>query len=230
MKEAKSHRPARHGMKTGACAFVLLMGMSGAATAQDIAEALAEAAGVPQMDAFLPDKYSVSETQALPIDGVWTISSIRKKIRIERGRAYAVDPWLHMFTLKVRPDMVVLQNFERTSAGVYTADDLPLLGPATMQLKPDGNLSVRVKGALGPVAYTLIKREADDKRALDAEIYAMVHGGALPADAPRSDDGALPPYEPPTGQDEQPGGDAASIAECETLGVDPVTDVVICLD
>lgn len=218
-------------MKPGVCALAFLIGASGAATAQDITEAIAEAAGVPQMDAFLPDKYSVAETQALPIDGVWTVSSIRKKIRIERGRAYAVDPWLHMFTLKVRPDMVVLQNFERTSAGQYTADDLPLLGPATMQLKPDGNLSVHVKGALGPAAYTLIKREADDEAALDAEIYAMAHGGDLPADAPGDDDNDYDPYEPAPNEDEQPNDDdASSLAECETLGVDPATDAVVCMD
>jgi hypothetical protein len=185
------------------------------ASAQDLVESLTEAAGVPQIPAFLPDKYSVEETAALPIDGVWMISSIRKKIRIERGRAYAVDSWLHMFVLKVQPDMVVLQNFQRDKAGVFTADDLPLLGQATFRLRPDGNMDVAVNGAFGPVSYKLIKRETDDNYAFDSELAAM--------------NGEPEPINPePQMHDED--NDSDPLAECENLGVDPITDDVVCVD
>ena len=188
--------------------------------AQDLVESLTEAAGVPQIPAFLPDKYSVEENAALPIDGVWSISTIRKKIRIEKGRAYALDPWLHMFVLKVQPDMVVLQNFQRTSAGVFTADDLPLVGPATFRLRPDGNMDVTVQGVLGPVSYKLIKRETDDSYAFDSELAAMSGRG----DADDAYPVAPHPPAPDIGADNDP------LADCENLGVDPITDDVVCLD
>lgn len=189
------------------------------AAAQDLTETLAQAAGVPQVDAFLPDKYDVDETEALPIDGVWRISTINKKIRIEKGRAYAIDSWLHLFTLKVQRDMVVLQNFERTAPGQYAADDLPLMGPAEMQLRPDGNLTVTVKGMLGPASYKLIKRDIDDENALESELYAMANPGAALKPTPPSDD-----YET------LPSDDADSLADCETLDVDPATGDVVCMD
>ena len=124
-------------MASGATAVLVLMTFAGAApaAAQDLSETIAEAVGVPQMDAFLPDKYSVAETQALPIDGVWMISSIRKNIRIEKGRAYAVDSWLHLFTLKVQPDMVVLQNFQRTGSGKIYSRRFTLAWPRDISIK-----------------------------------------------------------------------------------------------
>ena len=140
------------------------------ASAQDMGQAVAYVAGIPQIDARLPDKYSVATSQALPIDGVWMVTTIRKKIRIEQGRAYATDPWLHMFTLKGQPDRVVLRNFQRTGPGKYTADDLPLMGPATITLKADGNLDVVVKGALWPTRYRLRRLEFQYPEAFSAEL------------------------------------------------------------
>ncbi|MDA0663683.1 MAG: hypothetical protein O3B08_12745 [Proteobacteria bacterium] len=166
--------------RTGAgalLALTILAGPSVPAPAQNLVDIIggaAGSAGVPQIPAFLPDKYSVPETEPLPIDGVWMISTIGKRIRIENGRAYAVDPWLHLFILQVKPDMVVLQNFRRSgSAGQFMADDLPLQGPASFQLKPDGNIKVTVQGAFGPVGYDLIRREPAFPDALGTEIAAM---------------------------------------------------------
>ncbi len=186
------------------------------AAAQDVGEAIAQVAGIPQVNAFLPNKSAVAQSEALPIDGVWTISTIGKRIRIERGRAYAIDSWLHLFTLRVQPDMVVLQNFRRTAAGRYTADDLPLLGPATFQLTPDGNLNASVQGALGPASYVLIKREIDDEDALQNELS----GGEQDAE-----DEPSPPAAPAPAP-----GEADPLADCENLDVDPETDAVVCKD
>ena len=36
------------------------------------------------------------------------ISANRKRVRIQAGRAFAVDPWLHLFVLKIEPMMVVI--------------------------------------------------------------------------------------------------------------------------
>jgi len=139
-----------------------------------------------QINAFLPDKSEVPLTGPLPIDGVWTVSTIGKRIRIDGGRAYAVDPWIHLFVLKVQPDMVVLRNFRRIGPGKYTAEDLPLQGPATMQLQPDGTVSVTVQGAFGLAYYSLIQTVADDPVALDAELATLGSGRAVPP--PSTDD------------------------------------------
>lgn len=213
--------PSRSSAIAGAAALVVTALLTSPASAQDVTQAIADAAGIPQIDAFLPDKYSVEESDALPIDGVWMISSIKKKIRIERGRAYAVDSWLHLFTLKVQPDMVVLQNFERTAPGEYSADDLPLLGPAAMKLLPDGNISVKVKGALGPASYRLIKRDLADSAALQSELYAMANG-----DAERA-----PDYldDPVRGQEPEE-FDGDTLANCQNIDVDPASGDVVCMD
>ncbi len=129
------------------------------AAAQDLSETIAEAAGIPNIPAFLPDRYTVPKTRAMPIDGVYMISTIRKKVRIESGRVFAMDGWLHMFVLKVQPDMVVMQNFRRVKPGQYKADDLPLLGTADLNLTRNGDLSVNVQSKFGPVRYNLIKLE-----------------------------------------------------------------------
>ena len=116
-----------------------------------------------QSPAALPMKSSVPAAQASAIDGVWTISTLGKRIRIEGGRAYAMDPWTHALFWQIQPDMVVLTNFRRLEPGAWLADDLPLTGPARMKLASDGNIDVSVKGALVKVKYRLIKQTVDDQ-------------------------------------------------------------------
>lgn len=187
-----------------------------AANAQDLSEAISEAAGIPQMDAFLPDKYSVEETDALPIDGVWMISTNRKKIRIEGGRAYAVDSWLHLFTLKVQPDMVVVKDMQRTGPGTYTGYDLPLMGESTLTLNDDGNLTVSVAGMLGPAKFALIRREVADEATFQTERDVMA--GRITHPAP-----------PPPAADNPP-ADGDPLADCANLDIDAASGEVICAD
>jgi len=178
---------------------------------------------VAQMPALLPRRFDVPESEPLPIDGVWMISTIGKRIHIERGRAYVVDPWLHMFVLQVQPDMVVMRNVRQTGAGQYTADDLPLAGPAAFTLRPDGNISVQVQSVLGPLSYDLIRQTADDPAALDAEIAALGGGAAPPVEAPPSD-------APPAAAPEPAPGGGGSLADCKKLGIDPATGDIVCND
>lgn len=188
-----------------------------------------------QMPALLPSRYDVPETEPLPIDGVWKISLIGKRIHIERGRAFAVDQWLHLFVLQVQPGMVVLRNFQRTGAGHYTADDLPLLGPATFELQPDGSMRVLVNGALGPVNYVLTRQSADDPASFEAEIAALEGGVAQPPLLGPSppDTAPSPPDTAPSPPDTTPAPPSAGgnpLAECQKLGVDPKTADIVCLD
>ena len=71
-----------------------------------------------QVDAVLPYRDAVPESDARPIDGVWTVSTLGKRIRISKGRAWAVDSWLHLFVLHVKPDMVVMRDVQRLGVGV----------------------------------------------------------------------------------------------------------------
>lgn len=119
---------------------------------------------IPQIPAFLPLSVDVPMTKKLAIDGEWMISTIKKRIRIEGGRAYAIDSWLHLFVLKIQPLMVVSKDWRRTGPGEYTGQDLPLMGAFTAKLGRDGNLSVSVAGALGPVTFSLIPIRMDNQR------------------------------------------------------------------
>ncbi len=121
------------------------------------------------INAFLPDRFSVTETDALPIDGMWTITSINKRIRIEKGRAYAVDGWTHGLVLKILPDMVVFTDIRRDDAGQYGANDLPLAAKLEMMLRPDGNIRAKVKTFPFPIEYTLIRETLDSPEAMEAE-------------------------------------------------------------
>ncbi len=120
--------------------------------------------GIPQIPAFLPLSHTVPPTsEAMPLDGVWNITSINKRIRIERGRAYAVDSWLHLFVLQVQPNMVVIKDIVKTGAGEYSGNDLPLLGTATFKANASGNLDVTVMAPLGPIRYVLAAVDLEDR-------------------------------------------------------------------
>jgi len=124
---------------------------------------------IPQIPAFLPWSSDVPVTEKLPIDGEWMISSNRKRIRIEGGRAYAVDPWVHLFVLKIEPLMVVSKEWRRTDTGRYAGQDLPLMGQFTAMLATNGNLNVKVAGMFGPVSFSLIPTRIDDQAQFDRE-------------------------------------------------------------
>jgi hypothetical protein len=192
---------------SGALAGLGLVLVSACAGTEAIAagtmgDAFAAAAGIPQMDAFLPYAEDVPETEALSIDGDWKISTLGKTIRIDSGRAYALDPWTHAMTLKVRRNMVVMRNIRKIDAETFSGDDLPLMGPATMTQLDDGRLSVTVQ-SFPPYKYFLIpvsSRAAPDP---DADL-----GGD---------------------EDDEPIGDD-DLGACELVELDPATDELYCAD
>lgn len=119
---------------------------------------------IPEIPAFLPLSHTVAASnEAMPLDGVWNITNINKRIRIERGRAYAVDSWLHLFVLRIQPNMVVTKDIARTGPGTYSGYDLPLAGPATYTANSNGTLDLSVQGLLGPVKLLLAPVQLDDR-------------------------------------------------------------------
>jgi len=185
-----------------------------------IAPARADLLGgqVPQIPAFLPTMTDVPMKEKLPIDGEWVISSIKKRIRIEGGRAYVLDPWVHMLVLKVEPLMVVLQDLQRTGPGQYTGRDLPLMGQLQARMAPDGSLSVSVAGIMGPASYSLIPIRIDDQQSFDREKSGR---DAQPAPLPQQ-----PIAQPPP----SPGRPDNKLENCKKLDVDPATGNVVCMD
>jgi hypothetical protein len=210
---------------------------------------------IPQIPAFLPTVDQVAATQPMPLDGTWLINTIRKKIRIEAGRAYAVDGWTHMFVLNIQPGMVVIKNIVPTGPGTYQAEDLPLLGTWTARVQRDRSLSVSVSTALVPVTYRLIPIQIDNPQWYAQEMQAA--GLTPPPTAPSAKPayqftqpggGAAPPPQyrpvaPPQAQPVTPADPAeppetaepaepapAAGATCETEQYDPKTDKMVCVD
>ena len=110
-----------------------------------------------QIPAFLPNKSAVPASEPMEIDGDWHVNTIGKVIRIEEGRAYAVEGWTHAFVLQVQPDMVTIRNIQQTSDNEYVGDDLPLMGKVTLRHVSQDRIEASVPGLLGPIRYTLTR-------------------------------------------------------------------------
>ena len=190
---------------------------------------------IPQVPAFLPNETDVPMGQKLPIDGDWIISTIHKRIRIEGGRAYALDPWVHMFVLKIEPLMVVLENIRRTGPGRYSGQDLPLMGPLTAALGPDGSLSVTVAGAMGTSRYSLIPARLDDPQSFAQERagqYVQPAPGQTPPQQPNPAQAPAAPAPQPVAQPAPAPAGAAQgtdLSKCKQLGID-ATGKIVCSD
>ncbi len=113
-----------------------------------------------QIPAFLPNKDMVAETDPMEIDGDWRVSTINKIIRIERGRAYAIEGWTHAFVLQVQPDMVTIRDIRQVNDTEYVGDDLPMMGRVTMRLVAPDRIEASVPGLFGPMRYTLTRVSA----------------------------------------------------------------------
>lgn len=159
--------------------------------------AFAQIPQIPQIPAFLPTIDQVPASQVLPLDGTWIVTSIGKKIRIQAGRAYALDSWLHMFVLKVQPGMVVQKNIVPTGPGKYSGEDLPLMGKYTATVQADRSINVSVPGILGTVNYKLVPVQIDNQQWFDQEMRAA----GLSPSVNQSTQTSIPTYQvsPPPG-------------------------------
>ena len=109
-----------------------------------------------QLPAALPYKESVAQGHTTSADGTYVVSTINKRITIENGRAYVVDPWTTAMVFTVMPGMVTLQNFRQTGPDTFEADDLPMMGKVSFNRQPNGTLQGVVRGAMGEAKYALV--------------------------------------------------------------------------
>ena len=110
------------------------------------------------MNAGYPFLADVAATEALPIDGNYTLSTNKKSVRIEGGRGFALEGWNHNVILKIQPDMVLWQNIEKTGDKTYEADDLRSRRRIVMTVEDDGTLAIKyARRSLFEKRYKLLK-------------------------------------------------------------------------
>ena len=112
-----------------------------------------------QVPAALPSVESVEPGEATSADGTYVVSTINKRITIENGRAYVVDPWTTGLIFRVQEGMVTLRNFRETGPDTFEADDLPMMGKVVFNRQPNGTLQGVVKGVMGEAKYALVPTE-----------------------------------------------------------------------
>ncbi len=117
----------------------------------------------------LPDRYAVAAGEALPIDGVWRLSTNGKRMRFDKGRAFAVDGWNFSLVIRVEPEQVTMLDIVREEPGLYAGQDILLGAPAKLTLRGDGNLDVSIATFPFPVNFTMKRVALDDPAMLDAE-------------------------------------------------------------
>lgn len=157
-------------------AVVLLAALAGEATT-----AVAQQKPEP-VPALLPDKSTIPPGPPTPIDGVWRIDSLGARVRIEGGRIYAVDPWIHMFVFKVMPGQVVTKDVVRTAPGRYQGEDLPNMGLWAATLNDNQQLEVTIKAKLAPLQLVLTSIMPDSPQALRRERAEQIGAGSSPGE------------------------------------------------
>ncbi|MEO1730928.1 MAG: hypothetical protein AAFR64_09330 [Pseudomonadota bacterium] len=107
-----------------------------------------------QVRALLPTIDEMEPLEDLPIDGVWEIRELGKRIVINDGHGYAEDSWVHMMMFRIEPDQVVLKNIRELANGDYIAQDLPLLANVTFEWVGDETLRGQTDSLI-PAIYHL---------------------------------------------------------------------------
>ena len=112
--------------------------------------------------ADLPTANEVKLGKRMRIDGEYRISTLNKRVLIERGRAVVLEGWKHMLFWDVEPGMVVIRNIRHVGNGQFTGRDLPLKADWRAQYnKGKRSLSVVTTGPAGTQRYELIPVDSD---------------------------------------------------------------------
>jgi hypothetical protein len=156
-------------MLIGVTGAVLIFASGQPAEAQS---ALPGVPAVPQVRALLPDASQVPAGQAQPIDGVWLIREIGKRIAIKNGRAYAIDGWVHAFVFRIEPEQVVMKDIVEKQLGLYDCYDLPMLGDGTLTVQRDGTILAQIHSSF-PAVYHFDPVQLSYPGAFRHELAAM---------------------------------------------------------
>lgn len=106
----------------------------------------------------LPHYSEVTPTSKMAIDGVWLLTVNNKRIKIKKGRAYALDGWQQIFAPYIDPEKVVLKDIAYLGKGHFSGDDLPLSSAFNANIQANGDLLFQV----GLIFYTLTPVKLDE--------------------------------------------------------------------
>ncbi|MEL7188731.1 MAG: hypothetical protein AAGK17_04190 [Pseudomonadota bacterium] len=147
-----------------------------------------------QMRAILPTVDQVEPLDRLDIDGEWEIREINERIVIDRGRAFAVDGWVHMMLFQIEPEQVVIRNIRELADGDFIADDLPLMSSVKLDLIDEDTLRARTQ-SLVPVTYHLVRVSGGrDGWRDDDDFYDDDDSGTRPPADDEDDDDYVSPW------------------------------------
>lgn len=123
---------------------------------------------IPKLKAFLPMSYNVPPTEAMPLDGFYMIAGMDKRIRIEKGRSYAVDSWMYLMLLEIRPNMVLTKDIAPKAPGKYIGYNLTFSKEESFEVTAAGSVESKVGGH----TFTLIPLQLDNQAWFDQEMKA----------------------------------------------------------
>lgn len=181
---------------------------------------------VPKIPAFLPNIAQIPATRPMPIDGIWIITSIGKKVKIDSGRAYAIDGWLHLFVLDIQPGMVVQKNIMPVGPGQYRGEDLPLMGSYRASVQVNRSLQFTVSGIAGTISYSLMPVQLNNEKWFNQEMKKAGLISEIPSSSPTSGY----QFSSPDGENSEysQSKKVKLTADCENKVYDPATDTVQC--
>ena len=101
------------------------------------------APAVAQGDLVLADLVQIDETepgQPLPIDGIWRLRELNKKVAIEGGHVFALEGWTHLLVWAVEPGMVTSTRLRQTDRQKLIAYDALLKREMEWTVREDGTI------------------------------------------------------------------------------------------
>ena len=190
-----------------ACAAILAgaMTLSGCVSTaiSPIGDLAAGSMGLQQNSNAFPIATMVPASEALPIDGVWQLGDLNKRVEMDRGRMVAIDPWTFLFTKKVLPGSVLIRDIRQTAPGQYQGFDLAWGKPVTFSETVTGTIGVRVQTFPLPVSYDLLPISGPQPRPIDA---------------------------PPIDSEPDPETDDGNLDDCNLVDIDPDTGQLYCIE
>ncbi|MGE3690019.1 MAG: RICIN domain-containing protein [Novosphingobium sp.] len=105
---------------------------------------------IAQNVAQLPVFGEVEPAEALEIDGIWKVVGLGKRVLIEKGHSYVLDPWVHLFTVKVDKGQVVSTSITRAGPRTFSAYDNLLQQRMIWRVNADRSISASGSGFLAP--------------------------------------------------------------------------------
>jgi len=173
-----------------------------------LGDAAALSMGLQQNSNAFPLATLVPAGEALPIDGVWQLGDLNKRVEMDRGRMVALDPWTFMLTKKVLPGTVLIRDIRETGPGQYQGFDLAWEKPVTFSETGSGRVGVRVQTFPLPVSYELIPT-----------------AGSQPYPSTTPPAGGAPVTQPPT-----PESGDRNLDDCDLVDINPETGQLYCID